>query len=158
MAENAKLEKLKKDLALAEKGIVSEQIKNNPKLKGSLETKISILKTQIGIEERGGKSKVEAGKTIAKPAEKKADAKAPASKPAAVKKEKKVVAKSDKPHAVTSHGGRKVGDEVKFIERKTGKTLKGEIARIYKSYHSDKYIAVVNCDDKRREVYLTKLL
>jgi hypothetical protein len=149
-----KLAILKEKLATSEKGLENNTIKNNPVLIKSLKAKVQFWKAQVNAlsaEVATATTPKEAVKAVTKVESKKATEKSV--KPKATKK-----AKVEKTAKVAMTSGKfKEGDEVSFTLRGTDKKETGKITRIYKSYHSDKHIAVVQCKDRKREVYITKL-
>ena len=129
------LEELNKQLEVAKKGLSKDQIKNNPTLKASLESKIKQIESVIGETEKSKESKV-------------------------VEKEtpKKDVPKKDVSKKPSSGGGFKVGDNVEFENRDTGKNIKGTIVKLELVHgKNDEFNAYVQVGKEKKKVRAHKL-
>lgn len=155
------LEKMKADLRNAEENLKVDLIKNNPKLKKSLEEKVVELKASIKnyvpVKESTKKEapkeatpkkeapkkeapKVEPKKEVAK---KEAPKKEVAPKKEAPKKEAPKKEAAPKPKLMGTSGF-EVGNKVSFIKKSTGEKIVGTISRIYEYADTPgKFIAVV---------------
>lgn len=144
------LEELNKQLEVAKKGLSKDQIKNNPTLKTSLESKIKQIESVIAEREKSKESKVVEKETPKKDAPKKD----------APKKDtpKKDVPKKDVSNKPSSGGGFKVGDNVEFESRDTGKNIKGTIVKLELVHgKNDEFNAYVQVGKEKKKVRAHKL-
>jgi len=150
------LAELEQRLATLEKGLTKDEIQENAVLKKSLNGKINALKGQIK-RLKGEEPKVEKPKVEKEP--KKSEPKVVAPKVEKPKTEKKP---AEAPKVKETKNGIVVngfaeGDEVTYIDKETGKTIKGVIAKLAKCSGSDDYDVFVKVGDKKQKMRLKKV-